>query len=64
MMAGVSAWGTAGTGVAIAELSGAAATNATLAAIGGTVAAGPLVLVGIGITVAGLAGYILYKWIW
>ena len=39
--AAVAAWGTASTGVAIAHLSGAAATNATLAALGGgAVAAG------------------------
>lgn len=41
VLGGVWALGTAGTGVAISTLSGAAATNATLAAIGGgTIAAG------------------------
>lgn len=40
-LAAISAWGTAGTGTAIASLSGAAATNATLAFLGGgSVAAG------------------------
>lgn len=37
--AAVATWGTASTGVAIAHLSGAAATNATLAALGGGAAA-------------------------
>lgn len=40
-LAAISAWGTASTGTAIASLSGAAATNASLAVLGGgTVAAG------------------------
>lgn len=51
----VSIYGTAGTGTAIAGLSGAAATNATLAAVGGIVgggmAAGALVLSGFGILI-------------
>lgn len=56
----VSAFGTAGTGTAIASLSGAAATNATLASIGGIVgggmAAGALVMSGVGILV-GIGAY-------
>ena len=51
----VSIYGTAGTGTAIASLSGAAATNATLAAVGGIVGggmvAGALVLSGLGILI-------------
>jgi hypothetical protein len=51
----VSIYGTAGTGAAIAGLSGAAATNATLSVVGGIVgggmAAGALVLSGFGILV-------------
>ncbi|MEH6585199.1 MAG: hypothetical protein V7720_01510 [Halioglobus sp.] len=56
----VSTFGTAGTGTAIASLSGAAATNATLASIGGVVgggmAAGALVMSGVGILV-GIGAY-------
>ena len=56
----VSTFGTAGTGTAIASLSGAAATNATLASIGGLVgggmAAGALVMSGVGILV-GIGAY-------
>jgi hypothetical protein len=56
----VSTFGTAGTGAAIGSLSGAAATNATLASIGGAVgggmAAGALVMSGIGIFV-GIGAY-------
>ena len=56
----VSTFGSAGTGTAIAGLSGAAANSATLAAIGGTVgggmAAGALVLSGFGILV-GIGAY-------
>jgi hypothetical protein len=41
VMSGIAAWGITGTGVAISTLSGAAATNASLAILGGgTVAAG------------------------
>ena len=62
-LAAISAWGTASTGTAIASLSGAAATNASLAVLGGgTVAAGgggvalgSLALTGI-IGVAAIAG--------
>jgi hypothetical protein len=56
----VSTFGTAGTGTAIASLYGAAATNATLASIGGVVgggmAAGALVVSGVGILV-GIGAY-------
>ncbi len=59
----VSTFGTAGTGTAIASLSGAAATNATLASIGGAVgggmAAGALVMSGVGILV-GIGAYKLF----
>ena len=53
----VSTFGTAGTGTAIANLSGAAAVNATLAAIGGSIATGALVLSGFGLIV----GMVTYK---
>ena len=57
LYASVAAFGTAGTGTAIGTLSGAAATSATLAWIGGLVgggmAAGGIVLAGVGL-VAGL----------
>lgn len=56
----VSTFGTAGTGTAIASLYGAAATNATLASIGGAVgggmAAGALVVSGVGILI-GIGAY-------
>ncbi|MBA6411769.1 hypothetical protein H2508_01430 [Parahaliea sp. F7430] len=56
----VSTFGTAGTGTAIASLSGAAATNATLASIGslvgGGMAAGALVMSGVGILI-GIGAY-------
>lgn len=49
----VATFGTAGTGTAISTLSGAAATSATLAAIGGaiggSVATGSIVVVGVGV---------------
>lgn len=57
-MAGISTWGVAGTGIAISELSGAAAASATLAAVGG-----PLVLVAGGLVVAGGAWYGLHRWL-
>lgn len=50
----VATFGTAGTGTAISTLSGAAATSATLAAIGGSVATGSIVVVGV--TVLGAWG--------
>jgi len=54
----VSTYGTAGTGTAIASLHGAAATNATVAALGfgGGMATGALVLSGFGLAV-GFAAY-------
>lgn len=59
----VSTFGTAGTGTAIASLSGAAATNATLASIGsvvgGGMAAGALVMSGVGIVI-GIGAYTLF----
>ena len=55
-LAAISTWGTASTGTAIATLSGAAATNATLAFLGGgTVAMGATVLTG-GIALIAVAG--------
>ena len=60
LLALVAAYGTAGTGTAIASLSGAAAANATLAWVGGLLgggmAAGAVLTGGIGL-VAGLAAY-------
>lgn len=57
----VSAFGTAGTGTAIASLSGAASSSATLAWVGGWVgggmAAGALLTAGVGV----LAGVVIYK---
>ena len=61
IMSGVGAYGTTGTGIAIAELSGGPVIVAELTLIGGTLAAGPLVLTGMGILVAGLVGYGLWK---
>jgi hypothetical protein len=57
----VSTFGTAGTGTAIANLSGAAATNATVAAFGfgGGMATGALVLSGFGLAV----GMLTYKFL-
>ncbi len=52
--------GTAGTGTAIGTLSGAAATSATLAWVGGSVFIGGLVLSGIGI-IGGLGAVWLWK---
>ena len=52
--------GTAGTGTAIGTLSGAAATSATLAWVGGSVFVGGLVLSGIGI-IGGLGAVWLWK---
>lgn len=62
-VAAISAWGTASTGTAIASLSGAAATNASLALLGGGslaaggggVALGSLILTG-GIAIIAIAG--------
>ena len=62
-LAAISAWGTASTGTAIASLSGAAATNASLAFLGGGslaaggggVALGSLILTG-GVVVIAIAG--------
>ncbi len=62
-LAAISAWGTASTGTAIASLSGAAATNATLAFLGGGslaaggggIALGKLVLTG-GVAIVAIAG--------
>ena len=58
-------WGTAGTGTAIASLSGAAATNATLACIGGTIgggmAAGTVIVSGGAILVVFATTYAVYK---
>jgi hypothetical protein len=52
----VGAWGAAGTGTAIIELSGAAATNATLAWFGGgSIASGGLGM-GVGATVLSAGG--------
>ena len=48
----VSAIGTAGTGTAIATLSGAASTNAILAWIGGSVLVGSTILTGVAIAAA------------
>ncbi len=58
----VSTYGTAGTGVAISNLSGAAATNATVTALGfgGGMATGALVLSGFGLAV-GFATYKLFS---
>lgn len=60
LLALVATYGTAGTGTAIASLSGAAAANATLAWVGGLlgggIAAGAVLTGGIGL-VAGLAAY-------
>ncbi|MDN2696621.1 hypothetical protein O0882_09840 [Janthinobacterium sp. SUN073] len=60
LLALVGTFGTAGTGTAIASLSGAAATNATLAwvgsLLGGGMAAGALLTGGLGI-IAGLGAY-------
>ncbi len=57
----VSTFGTAGTGTAIANLSGAAATNATVAAVGfgGGMATGAIALSGFGIVV----GMMTYKFL-
>lgn len=65
-MSGVMAWGTASTGTAISALSGAAATNATLAALGGGsiatggggIAAGTALLGTIGATTGGIVAVI------
>ena len=46
---GVATFATAGTGTAISTLSGAAATKATLAAIGGSVATGSIIVFGVGV---------------
>ena len=62
-LAAISAWGTASTGTAIATLSGAAATNAsfallgggTLAAGGGGAALGSMILTG-GVAIIAIAG--------
>lgn len=70
MMAAAAAWGTAGTGSAIASLSGAAATNASLAwlgggslaAGGGGVALGSAVVTGGAILVAAAVAYGVYEW--
>lgn len=59
----VSTFGTAGTGTAIASLSGAAATNATLAWVGGLLgggmATGAILTAGVGVVV-GVAAYKLF----
>lgn len=68
-MGALAAWGTAGTGTAIATLSGAAATNASLALLGGgTLAAGgggvllgTAILSGGAILIAGGVAYLGYK---
>ena len=68
-MGALAAWGSAGTGTAIATLSGAAATNASLALLGGgTLAAGgggvllgTVILSGGAILVAGGVAYLGYK---
>ena len=48
--------GAAGTGTTISTLSGAALTSASLAAIGGSVAAGTVVVSAVGVGLGGLAG--------
>lgn len=53
--------GTAGTGTAISTLSGAALTSASLAAIGGTVAVGTIILTAAGTGLGGALGAILAK---
>ncbi|MBT4028990.1 MAG: DUF726 domain-containing protein [Planctomycetes bacterium] len=51
--------GAAGTGTAISTLSGAALTSASLAAIGGTVASGTVILTAAGAGLGGVAGGVL-----
>lgn len=51
--------GAAGTGTAIATLSGAALTNASLAAIGGSVATGTLVITAVGASLGGIQGGVI-----
>ena len=59
----VAAYGTAGTGVAISSLSGAAASNASLALVGGGfgVAGGTaLMATGVGIAIVGVSAAVMY----
>lgn len=56
-----SVFGTAGTGTAIGTLSGAAANSATLAWLGGSVATGSIVIIGVGIAGGLAAKYISDK---
>lgn len=53
----VGTWGVASTGTPIASLNGAAATSATLAAIGGTVTIGGVILLGVGVVSAVAVGF-------
>lgn len=63
MMGIAGLFGTASTGTAIGSLTGAAFTNASLAWIGGSVAAGGTIVGGVGIA-AGTASYFGAKWAW
>ena len=63
LYAGVAAFGTAGTGTAIGTLSGAAATSATLAWIGGLVGGG-MAAGGIVLAVVGLAAGLFINFYW
>ena len=61
--AAISAWGTASTGTAIASLSGAAATNATFALLGGSVLVGKIILTG-GIALIAVAGTVAVMYVY
>jgi hypothetical protein len=65
-MSAIAMWGTASTGTAIASLSGAAATSASLAFLGGSVFMGTAILSGGTIIVAAAVTYLghqVFKWI-
>ena len=63
MLGIASIFGTASTGTAIGTLSGAAFTNASLAWLGGSVAAGGAIVGGVGLA-AGIFAFFGVKWAW